>query len=592
MTWELGVVMAASLLALQLVTLVTRRGLKDELPYACLLAADLALLIFAQATQRQSMMVGVAGTLAALILVFGPRLADRLEHRAFARDDLGRALAAAKLREILAPGLGAMRRRRQLANLVEARAGGAAQVLSRLDAELGAAREGKLVNTLLIERATVLFLAGRFRECVDATRKLPGDWPAAHPVLGAYVVRAHAELGELAHAAAILNIIEEGVAGRDPGGLSLLVQARLTLLAFAGRQTDVDRLLAGEARTMLSDPAAQFLHDTARDRAGQQLAPAMGPILDDVAVRTAEAARPLIRPRGRAPVTIALVVANVLVALVATRFAIEPQGSVLIRWGALFRPAVQGGEWWRAFTAMFLHGGPWHLGLNMYALYMLGRFCEEIFGPLRYFVTYVAAGLIGAIGSTLNTQQGGLSVGASGAIMGVLGALIVVLILRRGTWPERWRRTLLWNLVMLGALQIYVGFQLPMIDNAAHVGGMLGGGATALVVAPGGILGRSSTARALVAALAVALFVGFAWAGVEVARTPLERTFDKLPTRVINAGGRAWRVPAYWEFDAEDDVVRDPYFGITLPREPQAPVAADPALRRLYDHIETRAGSP
>ena len=82
---------------------------------------------------------------------------------------------------------------------------------------------------------------------------------------------------------------------------------------------------------------------------------------------------------------------------------------------------------------------------------MLGRFCEEVFGPLRYFVTYVAGGLVGAIGSTLNTQQAGLSVGASGAIMGLLGALIVVLILRRGTWPEAWRRTLLWNLVLLGA---------------------------------------------------------------------------------------------------------------------------------------------
>jgi membrane associated rhomboid family serine protease len=465
-------------------------------------------------------------------------------------------------------------------------------VLRRLDEELASARAKDEVTTILVERATVLFLAGRFRECIEATEKLPGNWPSDHPVLAAYLVRAHAELGELAEAAAVLRVLEEGVAAGDPGALGLLTQARLTLLAFAGRQADVDRLLAGGARQLVSARARTFLHETARDRATVELAPALPPILDGVARRTAEAAVPIIRPRQPTRVTLALVIANIVIAVLVTHLSRDPSGARLIRWGALFRPAVQSGEWWRALSAMFLHGPPEHLALNMYALFMLGRFCEEVFGPARYFVTYVVAGLCGAIGSTLNTHQMGLSVGASGAIMGLLGALIVVLILRRGTWPERWRRMLLWNLLILGALQIYIGFQLPMIDNAAHVGGMIGGAAAALVVAPGGLLGRSGPARALIGTMALTILGAFVYAGIAVARTPLETTFDRLPRKVATARGRTWRVPSYWEHDPKNDLVIDPYLGIMLPRVDDAPVPDDPSVLRLWEHIEKESGSP
>jgi membrane associated rhomboid family serine protease len=594
MTWEVAVLLAASALALQLVSLVMRRALASELPYAGLLVGDLLLLSFAHATHRDSALAGWLGVALATVMVLGPRLADGLERRAFARDDLAGALRAAKLHELLMPGLGSTRRRRQLANLMEARAGGAAQVLRRLDGELATAHGDADVTTILLERVTVLFMAQRYRDCIEAATRLPSNWPEQHPVLGVYLVRAHCELGELGEASQVLRAVERGVAGRDPTMLGLLMQARLTLLAFAGRQPPVDRLLAGEARQMVSARARQFLHDTARDHAGVDVPADLAAILDDVAARAAEAARPLVRPRRRAPVTLALLVANVVVALVVGHFFGEPPSATLIRDGALFRPAVFAGEWWRAVSAMFLHGGIWHLGLNMYALLMLGRFCEEVLGPTRYFVTYVAGGLCGALGSTLNMQQAGLSVGASGAIMGLLGALIVVLILRRGTWPEAWRRALLWNLVLLGALQIYIGFQLPMIDNAAHVGGMLGGAAMALLVAPGGLFGRSAGARALVAALALACLTAFAWAGVEVARTTLAATWEKLPQKTITIDGRDYRVPTYWEHDAEHDIWIDPYIGLQLGKRVTPEVGSvpdDPEARRLIEHI-AKTGPP
>jgi len=314
-----------------------------------------------------------------------------------------------------------------------------------------------------------------------------------------------------------------------------------------------------------------------------------------VAARAAESARPLVRPRRTARVTLGLCAAIVAVAaaMLHGNLLAEPQASALVRWGALWRPAVTHGEWWRVVTAMFLHGNWEHLLVNGYALFMLGRFTEEVFGPLRYFVTYVAGGLAGAAASTLNVQQAGLSVGASGAIMGLLGALIVVLILRRGTWPEAWRRALLWNLVLLGAIQIFIGFQLPMVDNAAHVGGMLGGGAMALVVAPGGLIGRSTAARAVLVALALVFVGGFAWAAVQTARTPLEKTMvERIPQKLAAAGERVWRVPAYWEHDDEHDVLYDPYFaddGMMLPAH--AP-PKDPVLAHILDVIAKNAPSP
>jgi membrane associated rhomboid family serine protease len=570
-----------------------RREHKAELPYLGLVVADLAVLVFVMATHRQASLAGKVAASLAAVMVLAPRLIERLERSAFARDDLAAALRAAKLRELIVPGLGSTRRRRQIANLIDARQGSAAQVLRRLDEELAATRDPDDLTTLVLERATVLFMAGRFRECVEAAAKLGAAWPTEHPVLGVYLVRAHAELGEIGEAIGVLEAIERGAAGRDPGALGLLTQARLTLLAFAGRQADVDRLLAGEARLLLSAQARDFLHEVARDHAAVAVAPELATKLDGVATRAAESSRPLVRPRRAARVTLGLLVAIAIASVPLLPLALfgRPSDVALVRWGALWRPAVMSGEWWRVLTAMFLHGGWDHLLVNAYALFMLGRFCEEVFGPLRYFVTYVFGGVAGGIASTLNVQQIGLSVGASGAIMGLLGALIVVLILRRGTWPEVWRRALLWNLVLLGAIQIFIGFQIPMVDNAAHVGGMLGGGAMALIVAPGGLLGRSMAAKAVLVALALVMVGGFAWATVQTVRTPLEKTIvQRIPQKLAPAGERVWRVPSYWKYDEKEDVLYDDYFReMALPSHTSP---ENPELARILDVIAKNAPSP
>ena len=91
--------------------------------------------------------------------------------------------------------------------------------------------------------------------------------------------------------------------------------------------------------------------------------------------------------------------------------------------GALAGPLVAHGDWWRLFTAAFLHYGPLHLGMNMLALFLIGSVVEQALGHLRFLALYLAAGLAGSAGALLLTPNAP-TVGASGAIFGVLGALL------------------------------------------------------------------------------------------------------------------------------------------------------------------------
>jgi membrane associated rhomboid family serine protease len=591
--WELWVLLAASLLALQLFAVVLKREQREQLPYVGLMLLDFAVLCAVHATQQDGALVGKVATSLALVMVLVPRWLEGLERRALARDDLRLALRAAQARELVQPGRAATRRRRQLANLSEARAGGAANVVLRLKREIEAARVPVEAAMLHEELATTYFLAQQFADGVSvAERNLPVDWAGQHPTFGAYLIRAYGELGRPDAAAAVLRLVENGSAGHDPGALVLLTQARLTLLAFCGRAAELDRLLASEAGLLVSPRARQFLHDVARDRANLTLPDELARLCDEVAARAVAGAKPLVRQRRRPYVTLALIAVNVALWIPSTKLAWDPSGADLIRWGALVRPAVRAGEWWRMCSAIFLHGGPEHIGFNMYALFILGRFCEDIFGSLRYFIVYVAGGLVGALASMFATSQVGFSVGASGAIMGLLGALIVMLLLKRGAWPEAWRRTLLWNLLFLGALQIYIGHELQMIDNAAHVGGMLGGGAMALVVAPGGLVGKGAGARALLVAMAVAMLGGFGWAAVRVATTPLDATLRKMPLKTVRLDdGEQLQVPDYFERDEKTGGLHDPFVGIVI--LPGQPIKNDdPRLAPYVERIEKSRRQP
>jgi membrane associated rhomboid family serine protease len=134
--------------------------------------------------------------------------------------------------------------------------------------------------------------------------------------------------------------------------------------------------------------------------------------------------------------------------------------------GYLAGPPVADGDWWRLFTAMFLHYGPFHLGLNMLALWWFGSAVELVLGRGRYLLLYIVSGLAGSAGALLFTPNSA-TVGASGAIFGILGAALVL---------ERQRTYVLGGGAFgIIAINLVITFALPGISIGGHLGGLAGG---------------------------------------------------------------------------------------------------------------------
>ena len=178
------------------------------------------------------------------------------------------------------------------------------------------------------------------------------------------------------------------------------------------------------------------------------------------------------------PVTTALVAANCAVFLLMLPFGAglwhSPNG-VQLAWGANFGPATKDGEWWRLATAMFLHFGLVHLAMNMWALWDAGRLVEHWVGPLRFALIYLASGLTGNLVSLVAQGDRAVSGGASGAIFGVIGALLVCLARERRHVDPREFRWLFWGGAAFALASLGLGFAIPGIDNGAHLGGLASG---------------------------------------------------------------------------------------------------------------------
>jgi membrane associated rhomboid family serine protease len=152
--------------------------------------------------------------------------------------------------------------------------------------------------------------------------------------------------------------------------------------------------------------------------------------------------------------------------------------SDLLNWGGNYRPSTTNGEWWRLLTSTFLHGGLMHLMANMCGLLFVGVFLEPILGRLRYAVVYLLTGII-ASASSLWWHDATVSVGASGAIFGLYGLFVALLLLK--VFPKDFGKAFLVSTL------IFVGYNLLMgfaggIDNAAHIGGLVSGFVVGLVL--------------------------------------------------------------------------------------------------------------
>ena len=155
---------------------------------------------------------------------------------------------------------------------------------------------------------------------------------------------------------------------------------------------------------------------------------------------------------------------------------------VLLDFGAMFGPLIADGEYWRLFSAMFLHVGFMHLLFNGIGLLIFGRLVERALGHYRFALVYVLAGLSGSVASFLLNSVA-IGAGASGAIFGVLGALVAFLVVNRGVLGEMGRQTLT-ALLVLGAINLFFGFATPGIDNWAHIGGLVAGFGLGMALTP------------------------------------------------------------------------------------------------------------
>jgi rhomboid protease GluP len=182
-----------------------------------------------------------------------------------------------------------------------------------------------------------------------------------------------------------------------------------------------------------------------------------------------------------APMTTALLISNILMFGVSwvvianagggggLRILGGMGGETMYRLGASFGPSIfYQNEWYRLVTAMFLHGGLIHIGFNMMALMQFGPALEELYGSARYLFLYLVTG---AFGFLVSASLGNYSLGASGALLGLVGLMLAVTTKRGGSYMRELRSRLITSVVILFIL----GFSGMGLDNYAHAAGLASG---------------------------------------------------------------------------------------------------------------------
>jgi len=177
---------------------------------------------------------------------------------------------------------------------------------------------------------------------------------------------------------------------------------------------------------------------------------------------------------GQYPVTYTLIGVNVvcyvLSALLSGNMA-DMDMQVLVDMGALYGPlTVLKSEWWRLFTAMFLHGGMTHILMNMVSLYLIGRGAELYFSKMAYMSIYLFSGLLGGLAS-LYMHPTSVGIGASGAIFGLFGALAGFFLAHREKIGAH-TKAFMKEFTIIIAINIGIGLAIPSVDVSAHIGGL------------------------------------------------------------------------------------------------------------------------
>lgn len=222
-----------------------------------------------------------------------------------------------------------------------------------------------------------------------------------------------------------------------------------------------------------------------RPRAGELDDPAPAPFQRPMGPPMLGAPIPQQRARPRTPAAMALLWAIVIIYVVSSAISgglFQPDLATLVLLGAKVNDLIAQGQYWRLLTATFLHANLIHIFFNGYALYALGPEAERIYGTRRFLGLYFLAGLAGSLASYLMSPA--ISVGASGAIFGLIGGLGVFYYLNRAALGA-FGKAQVQNMVAIAMVNLFIGFASQgTIDNWGHMGGLAGGALAGLALAP------------------------------------------------------------------------------------------------------------
>ena len=188
-------------------------------------------------------------------------------------------------------------------------------------------------------------------------------------------------------------------------------------------------------------------------------------------------AAPWVRREASITLTQIILGANVMIFIamvLASGPSLDFNGQVMVHFGANFGPFTLSGQWWRLLTYMFLHGGLMHIAFNMWCLWDLGALCESLYGRWTFAAIYLITGIAAGLASVA-WNPGVLSVGASGAIFGLAGALIASFYLGEFSLPKVAISGTLRSLLFFVGFNVLFGTLSPGIDNGAHGGGLISG---------------------------------------------------------------------------------------------------------------------
>ena len=175
----------------------------------------------------------------------------------------------------------------------------------------------------------------------------------------------------------------------------------------------------------------------------------------------------------------------------------------LLKYGANYQSYIKAGEWYRLFSCMFVHASVIHLVLNMYALKIIGSQVESYLGKIKYIIVFIVSGLIGSLFSAIFTKA--VSVGASGAIFGILGSLLYFTYHYRIVLGN----ALKYEILPVVIFNLIIGLFIPGVDISAHIGGLIGGVFTTMAVGVPGKINKRSIINGIICTFMLLGFLSY-----------------------------------------------------------------------------------